>query len=175
MVDKKKLEEILRVNHAGEYGACQIYKGQIAVLGKNDDQILHMQSQEEEHLKKFTHMMIENKVSPTLFQPLWHILGFAVGAGSALLGKKYAHACTIAIEEVIDEHYQSQLDEMENNLEHKTNIQDLKNLIRQCQAEELDHMDISIKEGGKQIKGYNLFSKIIKTGAKVAIAISKKI
>jgi ubiquinone biosynthesis monooxygenase Coq7 len=175
MVDKKKIKEILRVNHAGEYGACQIYKGQMAVLGKNDDKILHMKEQEEEHLKRFTKIMIENKVAPTLFQPLWHVLGFAIGAGSALLGKKYAHACTIAIEEVIDEHYQSQLDEMEGKHNQESNIQDIKDLIKKCQAEEIEHMNISANEGGKEIKGYKIFSQIIKTGARVAIAISKKI
>lgn len=164
---KNNLESILRVNHAGEHGACQIYRGQMAVLGKEDLDLVHMAEQEKNHLKQFTKLMVEHKIRPTLFQPLWHILGFALGTGTALLGKKYAHACTIAVEEVINDHYENQLQEIDDI--------DIKNLIKKCQQEEIEHRDLAINQGGEEVKGYNIVSKAIKAASCLAITISKRI
>ena len=106
--DKTILDEIIRVDHAGEYGATRIYDGQIAVFGKDSKigkTIQHMADQEQEHIEKFNELLIEKRVRPTALLPVWNIAGFALGAGTALMGEKAAMACTVAVEKVIGEHY----------------------------------------------------------------------
>ncbi|MBY0463143.1 MAG: demethoxyubiquinone hydroxylase family protein [Alphaproteobacteria bacterium] len=170
MEQKKDIHRIIRVNQAGEYGATRIYKGQLAVL-KDDETIKKMADQEAEHLKKFNQLLIENKVRPTLFQPIWHIGGYALGVVTALLGEKTAHACTIAVETVIDEHYQNQLHELELSGEHE----DLKNLIRQCHEEELEHKAFAIDEGGENALGFPVLNSAIQAISKAAIWLSSRV
>lgn len=170
MDESKEIESILRVNHAGELGAQQIYKAQCKILSDDPD-LVFMANQEIEHLKTFTKLMIEHKVRPTVFQPLWHVLSYSMGAVTAMMGKRAAHACTIAVEEVIVEHYQSQIDALQESAKH----QDLLATIQQFQKEEDHHRSIAEQRGGKQAAGYDVLTKIIKTITKTAIKISKKI
>jgi len=169
----QKLHQAIRVNHAGEYGAKQIYKGQLAVFRFKKDQqsidlVEHMKAQEEVHFDYFNQKMINEKVRPTLMQPLWQVAGFALGFTTALLGKKAAMTCTVAVEEVIDEHYQRQL----NTLEAR---QDLKEKIEQFRQEELEHLDIGLENKAKDSIIYQPLSFLIKKASKLAIAISTKI
>ena len=166
------LEEIIRVDHAGEYGATRIYDGQIAVFGKNSKigkTIKHMADQEQEHIDKFNELILEHKVRPTALLPIWNIAGFALGASTALLGEKAAMACTVAVEKVIGEHYQEQLDLLKDD--HK----DLKKTISKFRDDELEHHDIGIEHDAESAPGYKMMSKVIEFGCKTAIAISKKI
>ena len=170
--DRNTLEEIIRVDHAGEYGATRIYDGQIAVFGKNSKigkTIQHMADQEQEHIDKFNELILEHRVRPTALLPIWNIAGFALGASTALLGEKAAMACTVAVEKVIGEHYQEQLDLLEDD--HK----DLKKTISKFRDDELEHHDIGIEHDAESAPGYKIMSKVIELGCKTAIAVSKKI
>lgn len=166
-----QLSAMLRVNLAGEYGAKRIYEGQLAIL-KNSSSgplIEHMKDQELNHLKLFEQWVVQNRVRPTVLQPLWHVAGYALGAGTALLGEKAAMACTMAVEEVIDQHYEHQLTRLgAENLE-------LSQLIQTCQAEERDHRDLAFKEGATDAIAYPLLSGAIKTATRLAIWLSEKI
>ena len=166
------LEEIIRVYHAGEYGATKIYDGQIAIFGKDSKigkTIQHMADQEQEHIDKFNDLIIEHKVRPTALLPVWNIAGFALGASTALIGEKAAMACTVAVEKVIGEHYQEQLELLEDD--HK----ELKKTISKFRDDELEHHDIGIEHDAESAPGYKIMSKVIELGCKTAIAISKKI
>ena len=166
------LEEIIRVDHAGEYGATKIYDGQIAVFGKNSKlgkTIQHMADQEQEHIDKFNELILEHRVRPTALLPLWNVAGYALGASTALMGEKAAMACTVAVEKVIGEHYQEQLELLEDD--HK----DLKKTISKFRDDELEHHDIGIEHDAENAPGYKIMSKVIELGCKTAIVISKKI
>ena len=168
--DQDIKSQMIRVNQAGEYGAVQIYKGQLAVLGKTEIGHLleHMLAQEKEHLKHFNAEIVKNRIRPTALSPLWAIAGFALGAGTALLGKKAAMACTVAVEEVISEHYRDQEARLDEN------DQDLKNLIRYCRLEEEEHHQISVEQNARQAPFYPLLSGFIKGSTRLAIALSKR-
>lgn len=170
MDSSEEIKSILRVNHAGELGAQQIYKAQRKILGDDPD-LVFMAEQEIEHLKTFTKLMVENKVQPTTFQPLLHLLSYGMGAVTALMGKRAAHACTIAVEEVIVDHYQQQIDVLKEFPEHKN----LLDTIQQFQKEEDHHRAIAEQGGGREIKGFEILSKVVKTITKTAIKISKKV
>ena len=163
------MEEMLRVDHAGEYGANRIYEGQLLILGKTAmaPTLKHMLEQEQEHLKKFDQLLNDNKVRPSLLMPLWHVAGLALGVGSALLGKKAAMACTVAVEEAIEEHYNSQINLIKDA--------ELKTTITKFRDEEVEHKDIAINNQAMEMKGYALFSRAIKLGAKASIFLAKKI
>jgi ubiquinone biosynthesis monooxygenase Coq7 len=166
------LEEIIRVDHAGEYGATKIYDGQIAIFGKDSKigkTIQHMADQEQEHIDKFNDLIIEHKVRPTALLPVWNIAGFALGASTALIGEKAAMACTVAVEKVIGEHYQEQLELLEDD--HK----ELKKTISKFRDDELEHHDIGIEHDAENAPGYRIMTKFIELGCKTAIAISKKV
>ena len=166
------LEEIIRVDHAGEYGATKIYDGQIAIFGKNSKlgkTIQHMADQEQEHIDKFNELILEHRVRPTALLPLWNVAGYALGASTALMGEKAAMACTVAVEKVIGEHYQEQLKLLGDD--HK----DLKKTISKFRDDELEHHDIGIEHDAESAPGYKIMSKVIELGCKTAIAISKKI
>ena len=167
-------DRMIRVNHAGEYGATRIYAGQLAILKDSSvgPEIEHMAAQEQEHFDRFDQMMKERRVRPTLFSPLWHVAGFALGAGSALLGKRAAMACTVAVESVIDEHYQDQLKYLENSEEKDEALQ---SLIEKCHAEELEHHDRGLELEAKKMKGYKPFTRAVKTASKLAIFLSKRL
>lgn len=178
MRDKEKIiEEILRVNHAGEFGATRIYKGQLSLLKNtsSSETVEHMLEQEEHHKQIFDELVVKNKARPTALSPLWQGLGYALGYGSALLGKRAAMACTVAVEEVIDEHYQSQLEEMENTGLNKGDTQEIYTAIEKCRAEEIEHRDIAIEHEAKKMVGYKPFTVFVKAASKLAIALSKRI
>ena len=170
--DKNILDEIIRVDHAGEYGATRIYDGQIAIFGRGSKigkTIQHMADQEQEHIEKFNELLVERRVRPTALLPLWNVAGFALGASTALMGEKAAMACTVAVEKVIGEHYQEQLELLGDD--HK----DLKKTISKFRDDELEHHDIGIEHDAENAPGYKIMSKVIELGCKTAIAISKKI
>jgi 3-demethoxyubiquinol 3-hydroxylase len=164
-------EQMIRVDQAGEYGAVQIYRGQMAVLGNRASGVMiaHMASQEEDHLKRFNALMNERRVRPTLLTPFWHVAGFALGAGTALLSEKAAMACTVAVEEVIEEHYQEQAAVLGDD------DPELSTLIDECCADEVEHKEKALEQGAEDIPGYGLLSALIKTGARTAIRIAKRI
>jgi len=166
------IDRILRVNHAGEFGAKRIYEGQLSVLKDqaSAEPIRHMYQQELHHLKTFEEMLPAHNARPTLLYPLWNIAGFALGAATALMGAKAAMACTIAIEEVIDEHYQKQAEALKEE-----NEPQLSETIEKFRSEEAEHRDIGIKEGGEQAQGYVLLSTVIKSGSRLAIWLSERI
>ena len=166
------LEEIIRVDHAGEYGATRIYDGQIAVFGKNSKigkTIQHMADQEQEHIETFQQLIVSNRVRPTALLPIWNVTGYALGAATAMMGEKAAMACTVAVEKVIGEHYHEQQSLLQNDQKK------LKKIIKKFEADELEHHDIGIAHDAEKTPGYKILSKIIEIGCKTAIAVSKKI
>lgn len=167
----KEIESMIRVDQAGEYGATRIYAGQLAVLGKSPigDTLRHMLAQEEVHLKTFNDICVERGVQPTLMQPLWHIGGFAMGAVTALMGEKAAHACTIAVEEVIADHYQNQLDRLDDS------ESQLKSIVHKFREEELEHKDHAEQEGGRDAPFYQGITTAVKGITRAAIWMSEKI
>ncbi len=170
--DRSILEEIIRVDHAGEYGATRIYDGQIAVFGKNSKigkTIQHMADQEQEHIQKFEELIVKNRVRPTALIPVWNIAGYALGVSTALLGEKAAMACTVAVETVIGNHYGEQISLLEDDQK------ELKKTIKKFKADELEHHDIGIAHDAEKTPGYKVLSKVIELGCKTAIEISKKI
>lgn len=170
--DRQILKEIIRVDHAGEYGATRIYEGQIAIFGKDTKigkTIQHMADQEQEHIQKFEELIISERVRPTALLPLWNIAGYALGAGTAFMGEKAAMACTVAVEKVIGEHYQKQIELLEEDQ------RNLKSTIKKFANDELEHHNIGIAHDAENAPGYKILSKVIEIGCKTAIAISKKI
>lgn len=170
------IESMIRVDHAGEYGAVRIYQGQLAVLKRRKDStravetITHMAEQEQRHLKAFDRLVNERKVRPTALEPLWRVAGFALGAATAALGEKAAYACTAAVEEVIDEHYAGQITALEQGQDAA-----LKAAVEDFRADEAQHRDTAIAEGAEQAPGYKLLSETIKAGCRIAIKLSEKI
>ena len=172
---KKKLEEFIRVDHAGERGAIKIYEGQLLALKtfKKDPELLklveEMREHEQEHSDFFENEIRERKIKQTKFLPIWDLLGVGLGFGSTILGKKAAMLCTASVEEVIDKHYQSQIDQLQDD-EKK-----LREKIKKFRADELEHKDIAYEHGATKKGFYSVMDKIIKTGSKIAINISEKI
>jgi ubiquinone biosynthesis monooxygenase Coq7 len=165
-----RLARVLRVDHAGEYGARRIYEGQLAVLGKSPSAptIRHMHAQEAEHLRTFEDLLVRHRVRPTLLQPVWHVAGFALGAATALMGEKAAMACTVAVEEVIDEHYAGQSAQLGDDQAA------LKDTIETFRQEELEHRDIGLQHGAEETPGYELLSGAVKAGSRLAIWLSER-
>lgn len=163
------IKQVIRVNHAGEYGAKQIYAGQMAVLKAPEEQELlkHMAEQEEEHLKYFTQKMQELNVRPSIFMPIWHVLGYTLGIGTALLGKNAAMVTTKAVEEIIDEHYKEQL--RNPGLDN-----DLAENIEKFRQEELEHKDVAQKNMTNLSIGHSILYNLVKLGCKISINIAKK-
>jgi ubiquinone biosynthesis monooxygenase Coq7 len=193
---KNKIEEIIRVNHAGEYGAKLIYQGQICALKiKGDTKTLeiveNMKKQELTHLDYFEKQIVSNQVRPTIMQPIWKIGGFALGFLTAIIDKKSAMTCTTAVEEVIDQHYQKQINELEdiktknnNSLAKNINqiddsnsqkLDDLYHNINKFRQEEVEHRDIGFNHNAKDFVFYKPLDIFIKFTTKLAINISKKI
>jgi 3-demethoxyubiquinol 3-hydroxylase len=172
---KTRVDEFIRVDHAGERGAIKIYEGQLLALNtlvKDENlkkTIEKMKTHEEEHCNFFENEIKKRKIKPTKFLPLWDLLGVGLGFGSTLLGKKAAMLCTASVEEVIDKHYQNQINQLgpdEKNLKKK---------IIKFREDELHHKDIAYEEGATKKGLYSVMDKIIKIGSKVAINISEKI
>ena len=173
--NKKTLEEIIRVDHAGERGAIKIYEGQLLALKtimKNDDlkkKIEEMKVHEEEHAEYFDKEIKKRKIKPTKFLPLWDLLGVGLGFGSTILGNKAAMLCTASVEEVIDEHYQNQINKLGED------EKELKKKIIKFREDELHHKDIAYENGASKDGLYSILDKAIKTGSRIAITISEKI
>ncbi len=165
------IERIIRVDHAGEYGAVRIYQGQMAVLGKgaSGPALKRMADQEKEHLEKFETLTLERRVRPTILTPLWHAAGFALGAGTALMGEKAAMACTQAIEEVIDEHYAGQAEELGDD------EAELRDTIEAFRADEIEHRDAAVAAGAEEAVGHEVLTGAIKAGSRLAIWLSERI
>ena len=167
---KARIERLIRVDHAGEYGARRIYEGQLAVLGNGPTGPLlrHMAEQEQEHLETFEGLMVERRVRPSVLHPLWHVAGFALGAGTALMGEKAAMACTVAVEEVIDGHYERQ---------HRELGEDeavLKDTIARFRAEEMEHRDLALENDAEQAPAYRALTTVIKAGSRAAIWLAER-
>ena len=169
--NKKKLDSILRVDHAGETAAAKIYDGQLAIL-KNTPvgpTIQHMKDQEEEHLDTFNRLLVENDTRPTALLPLWNVMGYGLGVASALMGEKAAMACTIAVEEVIGEHYAKQAEALDKKDDK------LKSTLEKFRDDELDHLETGVQHDGESAPGYEIMKTIVQFGCRTAIKISEKI
>ena len=173
--NKNKIEEFIRVDHAGERGAIKIYEGQLLALNtfvKDENlkkTIEKMRNHEKEHLDFFNKEIKKRNIKPTKLLPLWDLLGVGLGFGSAIIGKKATMLCTASVEEVIDEHYQNQINELDSD------EKVLKEKIKKFRNDELHHRDIAYEQGASKKGLYSILDKIIKTGSKVAINISEKI
>lgn len=170
-----RLAEILRVDHAGELAAVQIYRGQRAVMGAAAGKaalaahFADLEAQEAEHLARFDRLLTERRVRPTALAPVWRLAGFALGAGTALLGEKAAHACTEAVESVIESHYAQQVAELADR------DAALASELARFRDEELAHRDKAVEDGAREAPGYSLLSAVIGAGCRAAIKISEKI
>ncbi|XP_065183706.1 5-demethoxyubiquinone hydroxylase, mitochondrial-like [Sycon ciliatum] len=169
------IDSLIRVDHAGEFGADRIYAGQLAVLGKTavGPVIKEMWEQEKVHLELFEKLSREHRVRPTALMPLWNVAGFALGAGTALLGSEAAMACTVAVEEVIGDHYNKQLRHlMENNPEE---YQELKEIIKRCRDDELHHLETGLEHDAEKAPAYESLTQAIKVGCRAAIWVSERV
>ena len=172
--DKKLLEQFIIVDHAGERGAIKIYEGQLLALKtfmKNDklkSQIEEMKKHEKEHAEFFDKEIKKRNIKPTKFLPLWDLLGVGLGFGSTILGTKAAMLCTASVEEVIDEHYQNQINRIEDD------EKELKKKIVKFREDELHHKDIAYDNGATKEGFYSILDKVIKTSSRIAITISEK-
>ncbi|HSK40332.1 MAG TPA: demethoxyubiquinone hydroxylase family protein [Arenibaculum sp.] len=167
---RRQVARMVRVDHAGEYGARRIYEGQIAILGRSriGPMLEHMKEQELVHLRAFEKEVAARHVRPTILQPVWHLAGFALGAATALMGERAAMACTVAVEEVIDEHYAEQAERLDES------EAQLKADIERFRAEEVEHRDIGLAHEAELTPGYGLLSAAIKAGSRAAIWLSSR-
>ena len=167
---REEIARMLRVDHAGEYGATRIYQGQLDVLGRSRgaDEVRRMAETEKRHLARFEELLHERRVRPTILYPLWSIAGYAVGAATALLGPRAAMACTVAVEEVIDEHYRTQADCLYEE------DPELRETILSFRDDELAHREIAIAHGAEDTSGYDLISAAVKAGSRIAIWLSTR-
>ncbi len=172
---RRRLAEILRVDHAGELGAVTIYRGQRAVFDavqgreKIAGDLAEMEAHEQVHLGRFDELLTEHGVRPTLMAPFWRVAGFALGAGTALMGEKAAHACTEAVETVIEAHYAGQIEELARRKP------ELAAELTRFRDDELAHRDKAIEEGAREAPGYGALSALIRAGCRAAIKISEKV
>jgi ubiquinone biosynthesis monooxygenase Coq7 len=162
---------MIRVDHAGEYGATRIYAGQLAVLGRSASAPLlqEMQQQERRHLDRFADLVVRRRVRPTAMLPLWHLAGFALGTATAALGTRAAMACTAAVEEAIDAHYADQIAALDDS------EAELRDTLGGTRDDERQHRDVALRHGAEQAPGYRLLSAAIKAGCSLAIRISERI
>ena len=173
--DQKILEEIIRVDHAGERGAIKIYEGQLLALKtiKQDNElkdiIEKMKEHEHEHLKYFEKEIQKRKIKPTYLLPLWDLMGITLGFGTAIIGKKAAMLCTASVEEVIENHYQNQLEKLGDD------EKNLKDKIKKFKSDEIMHKNIAYESGATNKGFYSIMDKVIQTSSKIAIKISEKI
>ncbi len=165
------IARILRVDQAGELGAVRIYQGQRAVLGRGRHGALltKMHDQEKHHLETFSRLIAERRVRPTALAPIWHVAGFVLGAGTALLGERAAMACTVAVEEAIDEHYAEQAARLGDD------EAGLRATIEKFREEEIEHRDIGLANEAEKAPAYPLLSAAIKTGCRAAIWLSERV
>lgn len=173
---RETVERTIRVDQAGEFGAVRIYEGQLAALrwtgranGEIGRKISAMARQEREHNKTFDRLLVERRVRPTALSPLWSVAGFALGAATALMGDKSAMACTVAIEETIDEHYAAQASRLGDD------EADLRATVEKFRAEEIEHRDEALASGAEQAPAYQALTAAIKAGSRLAIWLSTRI
>jgi 3-demethoxyubiquinol 3-hydroxylase len=170
-----RVAEMLRVDHAGEFGATRIYEGQRAVFSrlpgarKIAAQLAEQEADEAIHKAAFDKLLLERKVRPTLLGPIWGAAGFGLGVVTALMGEKAAHACTAAVEEVIEDHYREQIEELGDH------EPELSAMISKFRDEEIAHKDQAIAEGAKEAFGHPVLEAVIKAGCRVAIAVCQKV
>jgi ubiquinone biosynthesis monooxygenase Coq7 len=168
---------MIRVDHAGEFGALRIYEGQLAILSRNPNAaesaaaITEMAAQEKRHFDTFSQMVKERGVRPTALEPVWHVAGFALGAATALMGEKAAMACTVAVEEVIDAHYAKQIDKLSAYPDES----ELKATVEDFRQDELEHRDEALSRGAEETPLYSLLSSAIRFGCRTAIRLSERI
>jgi ubiquinone biosynthesis monooxygenase Coq7 len=165
-----RIERMIRVDQAGEFGAARIYAGQLAVLGRSSSApvLRHMAQQEQRHLDSFNELMVRRRVRPTILSPLWHVAGYALGATTALMGERAAMACTVAVEEVIDEHYSRQAAQLgEDEAE-------LKGMVEEFRQEELEHRDTALEHDARATPGYEPLTFAIKGASRLAIWLSER-
>jgi 3-demethoxyubiquinol 3-hydroxylase len=165
------IEQMLRVDHAGEFGATRIYAGQIDVLGRGraGAEIRRMAEAEERHLATFETLLRDRRVRPTLLLPLWSVAGYALGAATALLGERAAMACTVAVEDVIDEHYRAQAERLADH------DRALMATMLAFRADEITHRDTALAQGAEQTTGYELLTAAIRAGSRIAIWLSTRL
>lgn len=172
---QRRLEAMIRVDHAGEFGAVQIYRGQRAVFARAESKaraaalVSEMEHSEGIHLETFDRLLLERGVRPTVLAPLWRLAGFGLGAATALLGEKAAHACTVAVEEVIEEHYAAQAEELQHG------DGELKGIVARFREDEMAHRDTALAEGAEQVPGYQALRAVIRFGCRMAIRASERI
>ena len=168
---KNHIDSILRVDHAGETAAAKIYDGQLAILKNTPvgSTIQHMKDQEQEHLDTFNKLLYENDTRPTALLPLWNVMGFGLGVASAVMGKKAAMACTIAVEEVIGEHYAKQAESLNDD------NKELKSTLMKFRDDELDHLETGVEHDGENAPGYEIMKAIVQLGCRTAIKMSERI
>jgi ubiquinone biosynthesis monooxygenase Coq7 len=171
MTDRNDIARFLRVDHAGELGAKRIYEGQIAVLKDHPvaEEIEHMKEQEQVHLDTFASLLNDYEVRPSVMSPFWNAAGFVLGATTAAMGPKAAMACTIAVEEVIGEHYKAQAEALDDD------EADLRATIAKFRDEELEHRDTAVDHDGEQAVGYPVMRKVIQVGCKAAIKLAERL
>ena len=165
------IQRMIRVDHAGEYGASRIYAGQLAVLGNSGkgDLLRHMRDQESVHLDTFNGLIASRRVRPTALLPLWHLAGFALGAATAAMGERAAMACTVAVEETIDAHYSAQIDDL------GASDPALTETLTAFRDDEREHRDIALANEAEQAPGYRLMSAAIRAGCRLAIRLSERL
>lgn len=173
-ISRATVHRILRVDHAGEYGANRIYAGQMAVLGRSSvgPVIQKMWDQEKDHLKKFNELMVTFRVRPTILMPFWNVVGFALGAGTALLGKEGAMACTVAVEESIAHHYNNQIRTLME--EDPEKYEELLQVIKKFRDEELEHHDTGLEHDAELAPAYAVLKRVIQAGCSTAIYLSER-
>lgn len=174
MVEKSELQRMIRVDQAGEFGATRIYEGQLAVMGDrgpHSAEIRHMAAQEAEHRAKFDALLVRRGVRPTALHPFWSAAGYALGAGTALLGPEAAMACTAAVETEIDRHYSEQLDKLEASGADP----ELAAMIEEFREEEREHKEVALANGAEQAPAYPLLAGAIRLGCRIAIKLSERI
>jgi ubiquinone biosynthesis monooxygenase Coq7 len=164
------IQQMIRVDHAGEYGAVRIYEGQLAMLrpGPDADAIKEMAEQEKHHLARFDEFLVDRRVRPSILNPLWHTAGYALGAATALLGPKAAMACTAAVEGVIDKHYAEQAEALGDD------ETELRTVIEEFRQDELAHRVVAVNRGAEEATGYEFMTGAIKAGSHLAIWLAKK-
>lgn len=179
MSSPERIQRMLRVDQAGEYGAVRIYAGQLAVMGDRGPhgaKIREMEAQEAEHRAWFDNLIVERGGRPTLLQPIWHVAGFALGAATALIGPEAAMACTAAIETEIDAHYTQQLQELGAQDDAAAGADpELSGFIHRAREDEREHRDAAFAAGAEQAPAYPLLSGAIRLGCRLAIRLSERI
>jgi ubiquinone biosynthesis monooxygenase Coq7 len=168
---REQVARMIRVDHAGEYGAARIYAGQLAILGDRPvgETIRKMAEQEQKHLAAFDRLIVERRVRPTALSPVWHAAGYALGAASALLGERAAMACTVAVEDVIQKHYGDQADRLGDD------EAELRATIEEFRADEIEHHDTGLAHAAEQAPGYRVLSEAVKAGSRLAIWLSTRV